>query len=64
MMHKFATGQDVYYSPAYGNMAARGKYRIVRTLPIEADNRLAYRIKSIAETFERTAEEHQLSRSE
>ena len=64
MMHKFSNGQDVYYEPTFGNAAARGKYKIVRTLPVENDNRLAYRIKSIAETFERIAEEHQLSRTE
>jgi len=64
MTHKFSNGQDVYYEPTFGNAAARGKYKIVRTLPVENDNRLAYRIKSIAETFERIAEEHQLSRTE
>jgi hypothetical protein len=64
MTHKYSTGQDVYYEPTYGNGATRGKYTIVRPLPVENDNRLAYRIKSIAETFERIAEEHQLSRSE
>ncbi len=64
MTHKFSIGQDVYYEPTFGNAAARGKYRIVRQLPVENDNRLSYRIKSIAESFERIAEEHQLSRSE
>ena len=39
----------------FGNAASRGKYKIVRPLPVENDNRLAYRIKSIAETFERIA---------
>ncbi len=64
MTHKFASGQNVFYEPTFGNAAARGKYKIVRTLPVENDNRLAYRIKSIAETFERIAEEHQLSRTD
>ena len=64
MTHKFSMGQNVYYEPTFGNAASRGKYKIVRPLPVENDNRLAYRIKSIAETFERIAEEHQLSRSE
>ncbi len=64
MAHKFAVGTSVYYQPAYGNMAARGQYKIVRQLPVENDNRLAYRIKNVAESFERIAEEHQLSRGE
>jgi hypothetical protein len=64
MTHKYSTGQDVYYEPTYGNGASPGKYTIIRPLPVENDNRLAYRIKSIAETFERIAEEHQLTRTE
>ena len=61
MTHKFATGQDVFYEPTFGKAAARGQYKVVRTLPVENDNRLSYRIKSLAENFERIAEEHQLS---
>jgi hypothetical protein len=61
MTHKFASGQNVYYEPTFGNAAARGKYKIVRTLPVENDHRVSYRIKSLAETFERIADEHQLS---
>jgi hypothetical protein len=64
MMHKFSSGQNVYFEPTFGNAAARGKYTIVRALPVERDNRLSYRIKSLAESFERIAEEHQLSRTE
>ena len=64
MTHKYAIGANVYYEPTYGNMAARGKYKVIRQLPVENDNRLSYRIKSVAETFERIAEEHQLSRSD
>jgi hypothetical protein len=64
MNHRYAAGQDVYYEAQFGNNAARGKYRVVRQLPIERDNRLTYRIKSAAESFERIAEEHQLSRTE
>ena len=64
MTHKFASGQDVYYEPTFGNAAARGPYKVVRPLPVENDNRLSYRIKSLAENFERIAEEHQLSQSE
>jgi mRNA-degrading endonuclease YafQ of YafQ-DinJ toxin-antitoxin module len=64
MNHRYAAGQDVYYEPQFGNNAARGKYKVVRQLPIERDNRLTYRIKSTAESFERIAEEHQLSRTD
>ncbi len=64
MPHKFSVGTNVYYNPAFGNTASRGKYKVIRTLPIENDNRLAYRIKSLAESFERIAEEHQLTRSD
>ena len=64
MTHKFAAGADVYFEPTYGNAAARGKYKVVRALPVENDNRLSYRIKSAAETFERIAEEHQLSQGD
>ena len=64
MTHKYAAGQDVYYEPTFGNAAARGKYTVVRTLPMENDSRVSYRIKSMAENFERIAEEHQLSGSE
>ena len=64
MNHKYSAGQTVYFSSQYPNNAARGPYKIVRQLPVENDNRLSYRIKSIAETFERIAEEHQLSRSD
>jgi hypothetical protein len=63
MAHKYAVGTQVNYSPTFTSGAARGTYTIVRTLPIENDNRIAYRIKSAAETFERIAEEHQLSRA-
>jgi hypothetical protein len=64
MTHRFSTGQAVYYEPTYGTAAARGKYKVVRPLPIENDNKLSYRIKSVAESYERIAEEHQLSRSD
>ena len=50
----------VYFDSTFGHAAARGQYKIMRLVPVERDNRLVYRIKSPAETFERTAEEHQL----
>lgn len=62
MTHKFSAGQEVDYNPSYGSAAASGTYKIIRPLPVERDARIAYRIKSMAETFERIAEEHQLSR--
>ena len=64
MTHRYAIGQNVYYKPTFGNAASRGKYKVIRVLPVENDNRLSYRIKSLAETFERIAEEHQLTASE
>ncbi len=63
MAHKFAGGTASIISRPR-NMAARGQYRIVQQLPVENDNRLAYRIKNAAESFERIAEERQLSRGE
>lgn len=64
MNHKYAAGQSVFYAARFPNNASRGPYKIVRRLPIERDNRLAYRIKSAAESFERIAEEHELSRED
>jgi hypothetical protein len=64
MSHKYSAGQNVYYEPQFGNNGSRGKYKIVRQLPIEGDKRLSYRIKSVAESFERIAEEHQLTRTD
>ena len=63
MTHKFTIGANVYYEPTFGNAAARGKYKIVRQLPVENDNRLSYRIKSVAEKHERIAPESELTLS-
>ncbi len=63
MPHKFTVGANVRYEGGTMTPGVRGSYKVVRQLPVEMDNRLLYRIKSTAETFERTAEEHQLSRS-
>jgi hypothetical protein len=60
MTHKYSVGQMVYYDSTFGHAVARGEYKIIRIVPVERDNRLVYRIKSPAETFERTAEEYQL----
>ena len=64
MPHKFTVGASVYYNGGTIAPGARGVYKVVRQLPVEMDNRLLYRIKSAAETFERTAEEHQLNRED
>jgi hypothetical protein len=63
MSHKFTVGSNVHYAPAQYATAPRGVYKVTRQLPVENDNKVLYRIKSTAETFERTAEEYQLSRS-
>jgi hypothetical protein len=60
-MHRFAVGDTVRYAPAQHIPAASGVYKVVRRLPIERDNEILYRIKSQSETFERTAEEEELS---
>lgn len=62
MPHKFAIGAAVYYDSGFLSDASRGVYKITKHLPVERDDRIAYRIKSPAETFERTAEESQLRR--
>jgi hypothetical protein len=64
VMHRFSVGANVYYEPSFGAPAAPGEYKVVRQLPVERDNRLSYRIKSASESFERIAEEHQLSRGD
>jgi hypothetical protein len=48
MSHKYSTGQNIYFESQFGKDASRGKYKIVRQLPIESDRRLSYRIKSAA----------------
>ncbi len=60
-MHKFKLGQSVHFSSSLANrIGARGTYKIIKLLPVEADQ-LRYRIKGTHENFERVAEEHQLS---
>jgi hypothetical protein len=60
MIHKYSVGQLVFLEGTFRHDAARGQYKIVRLVPVERDNKLIYRIKSPAEAFERTVEEHQL----
>jgi hypothetical protein len=64
MPHKFAVGAAVYYESGFPGGSACGVYKIVKQLPVERDNKIVYRIKSPAETFERTAEESRLSRQD
>jgi len=64
MPHRFHVGTSVHYEGGGMSPGARSTYKIVRQLPVESDNRLMYRIKSAAESFERIAEEQQLSRAE
>jgi hypothetical protein len=61
MGHKYRIGQDVYYQPSIRFSAAPGIYTITKTLPVEREDRRAYRIKSAAEEFERTADESELT---
>lgn len=58
--HKFKVGQMVDFMPSRAGVPAsiRG-YTIVRLLPLEGGERL-YRIKTIAEAFERIAKESEL----
>ena len=60
MAHKYRIGQDVYYT-SIKYTAAPGIYKIIKTLPVESEDRLRYRIKSAAEMFERTADESELT---
>ena len=59
MGHKYRIGQDVYYEPSIKYTAAPGIYTIIKTLPVESEDRLAYRIKSAAKTL--TADESELA---
>lgn len=60
-MHKFKIGQSVHFSSNLANrLGARGSYKVVKLLPVEADQ-LRYRIKGTHENFERVAEEYQLT---
>ena len=60
-MHKFKLGQSVQYSSNLANrFGARGVYKIIKLMPVETDQ-VRYRIKGSHESFERVAEEYQLS---
>jgi hypothetical protein len=58
--HKFKVGQMVDYSPSRLDApASSSAYKIIRLLPAEGGDR-QYRIKSVAEPYERIARESQL----
>ncbi len=61
-MHKFKLGENVHFSSnATNRNGARGSYKVVRLMPVEADQ-VRYRIKGTHENFERVAGEDQLTR--
>ena len=59
--HSFKLGQMVRFAPGRSNLAATSsEYKIIKLLPAEGGQNL-YRIKGIAESFERMARESDLS---
>jgi hypothetical protein len=59
--HRFKVGQTVNFKPGRMSVPPSGReYKILRLMPIEGGD-LLYRIKSIAETFERVAKESELA---
>ena len=65
MSHAFKPNEDVHHQPKgpQGRVATEPSmvYTIVQRMPIEADGRLKYRIKSKSENIERVVTEDQLS---
>jgi hypothetical protein len=68
MSHAYKLNEDVHHQPQgpQGRAATDPPiiYTIVRRMPIEADGRLRYRIKSKSENIERVVTEDQLSYSQ
>jgi hypothetical protein len=59
--HKYKIGQFVDYKPGrLSGALSASRYKVLRLLPAEGSD-LLYRIKSVDETFERVAKEHELS---
>ena len=60
-VHRFRVGQSVDFnpSPRNGVPASAREYKILKLLPHEGGER-TYRIKTIAEMFERVAKESEL----
>jgi hypothetical protein len=62
VMHKFAVGQTLHFSPGLGgDSKSRGRYKVVRQLP-ETGGMLQYRIKSEMDGHERVVREDQAER--
>ena len=68
MPHVYKVNEDVHHQPQgpQGRASADPPmiYTIVQCMPIEADGRLRYRIKSKSENIERVVTEDQLSYSQ
>jgi hypothetical protein len=66
MAHNFAINDDVHHQlqgpQGRADIKQRSVYTIVTCLPIEADGRPRYRIKSKTENVERVVTEEQISR--
>ena len=62
MKHRFSAGQRVRLRSAQGALpASSAAFKIIRALPIERTGEVRYRIKSEAESFERVADEANLT---
>ena len=65
MSHAYKLNEDVHHQPQgpQGRVATEPPmiYTIVQRMPIEADGRLRYRIKSKSDNIERVVTEEQLS---
>jgi hypothetical protein len=64
MAHIFSINDNVHHlaQRRRADNGERAVYTIVAHLPIEADGRIRYRIKSKTENFERVVTEDQISR--
>jgi hypothetical protein len=65
MSHSYKPNEDVHHQPqgSQGRAATDQSmiYTVVRRMPVEADGRIRYRIKSKSENIERVVTEDQLS---
>jgi hypothetical protein len=60
--HKYKVGQQVEFRPSRSAIPAASRdYKVMRLLPADGED-LLYRIKSVAEPFDRIAKERELSR--
>lgn len=68
MAHSFSINDDVHHqSQGPQGRAEKSRsnvYTVIGRMPIEADGRLRYRIRSKTENIERIVTEEQLSRSQ